>query len=147
MYDPNKVRRLSKKNTAKAIFGSKIAQSVANAIIEVDDRIYSKILFLSNLEFVVTKDNFVSKTVRELFGIKHPLDVPNALRDKTAKSKWHEIVRRAESSSASLDAHARDRLRQEFGKDWGVEDSKSKKAPEKEASFDIYEHLERSKME
>lgn len=145
-YNPLKVRRLTKKVNAQSIFASEWVRKVANLLIEVDDRLIE----LANLEFEVTSDNLLSKAVRQAFKIKRPLETPTAIRDKAAKSKWHEIVKRAENVAENQEymRRTRERIVQELSGalvEQTPEDLKNQKAPKEEA-FDIYEELKRSTM-
>lgn len=139
-YNPEKVRRFAKKVNAQAIFASEWTRKLANVLIEVDDRLVG----LANLELSITSDNLLSQGIRKLFRIKRPLETPTAIRDKAAKSKWHEIVKRAENIAENQEytRRTRERIIRELGgallytpmEDEVAENLlKNQKAPKKEA--------------
>lgn len=94
----------------------KALQNKANTIAALHFRtkygkaIVSNIVFLESLleeiaepNFEITRDNIVSTKVRDFLGYKSPLDIPEPVRDTSAKSKWQEILNGAEKLNKDKD--------------------------------------------
>lgn len=90
---PSNARVAHKKNSIQMVVQTNFARRILEKVIEVDDKIQE----IATETIEITPDNIVSKGIRKLFGIKLPMEAPSVVRDKTAKSKWHEILKRAEN--------------------------------------------------
>ena len=107
MFDPTKARLQGKKITVQSVVRTNVARRIVEKIVELDDKIQE----ITTQTVEITPDNLVSKGLRRLFGIRMLSDAPQALEDKTAKSKWHEILKRA-SSKPNEEAEALRRVRE-----------------------------------
>ncbi len=96
-YEKNRKTRLYiKKNMIPNMVKTNIGQKLVNNIVLADDFIQE----LASLEIEISVNNFVSKTIRKWFGLVATTDIESmagAQEYPNAKSKWHEIVNRAES--------------------------------------------------
>lgn len=88
-----KIRLRVKDEAIKNIARTNLAKGIIKALVRVDDFLQEVAIF--HLE--ITPENFISTSVRRVFGLSLPVEpLAPAANIKNAKSKWHEIMLKAE---------------------------------------------------
>lgn len=107
-----KIRLHLKDDAVRNIARTNLVKNFIKVLVRVDDFLQE----VATLELEITPDNIVSSSVRKLFGLTLPVEPPPpASNVKNAKSKWHEIILKAEKATAEQDEERRqrkDRIRQ-----------------------------------